>query len=107
MLLWANDFRAVFWVAVIPGLMAVALLVFGLREPESQQTAKRSNPIQRENLKRLSASYWWVDDKPCMKSVFQHGDRTPCNVLIICCAMLPSGATTLAIHDSTGPLGIP
>ncbi len=60
MLLWANDFRAVFWVAVIPGLMAVALLVFGLREPESQQTAKRSNPIQRESLKRLSGSYWWV-----------------------------------------------
>ena len=60
MLLWANDFRAVFWVAVIPGLMAVALLVFGLREPEPQQTAKRSNPIQRESLKRLSGSYWWV-----------------------------------------------
>lgn len=29
MLLWANDFRAVFWVAVIPGLMAVALLQLG------------------------------------------------------------------------------
>jgi predicted MFS family arabinose efflux permease len=28
MLLWANDFRAVFWVAVVPGLMAVALLLF-------------------------------------------------------------------------------
>jgi hypothetical protein len=60
MLLWANDFRAVFWVAVIPGLMAVTLLVFGLREPAPQQTAKRSNPIQRESLKRLSGSYWWV-----------------------------------------------
>lgn len=34
MLLWANDFRAVFWVAVIPGFLAVALLVFGVREPE-------------------------------------------------------------------------
>lgn len=60
MLLWANDFRAVFWVAMIPGLMAVALLIFGLREPEQKQTTKRSNPIQRENLKRLSGSYWWV-----------------------------------------------
>lgn len=60
MLIWANDFRAVFWVAMIPGLMAVALLLFGLREPEHQQTAKRSNPIRRENLKRLGASYWWV-----------------------------------------------
>ena len=60
MLLWADDFRAVFWVAVIPGVMAVALLFFGLREPEQQQTGKRSNPIRRENLVRLGASYWWV-----------------------------------------------
>lgn len=60
MLLWANDFRAVFWVAVIPGLMAVALLLFGIREPERHEGAKRSNPIRRDNLKRLGAPYWWV-----------------------------------------------
>jgi len=60
MLLWANDFRAVFWVAVIPGLMAVALLLFGVREPERHEGEKRSNPIRRENLKRLGAPYWWV-----------------------------------------------
>ena len=60
MLLWANDFRAVFWVAVVPGLMAVALLFFGLREPEPNQTGKRTNPIRRENLKRLDRTYWWV-----------------------------------------------
>lgn len=60
MLLWANDFRAVFWVAVIPGLMAVALLLFGIREPERHEGNKRTNPIRRENLKRLGAPYWWV-----------------------------------------------
>lgn len=60
MLLWANDFRAVFWVAVIPGLMAVALLLFGIREPERHETGIRSNPIRRENLKRLGTPYWWV-----------------------------------------------
>lgn len=60
MLLWADDFRAVFWVAMIPGVMAVALLFFGLREPEQQQIGKRSNPIRRENLARLGSSYWWV-----------------------------------------------
>ncbi len=67
MLLWANDFRAVFWVAVIPGLMAVALLFFGLREPVHRAGEKRINPIRRENLRRLSASYWWV---VCVGSVF-------------------------------------
>ena len=61
MLLWSDDFRAVFWVAVIPGLSAVALLSFGLREPEHHRNAeKRTNPIRRENLRRLGASYWWV-----------------------------------------------
>lgn len=60
MLLWANDFRAVFWVAVVPGLMAVALLVVGITEPDHAASAPRSNPIRRENLRRLSASYWWV-----------------------------------------------
>lgn len=60
MLLWANDFRAVFWVAVIPGLLAVALLLFGVREPEKHQAHQVANPITRANLQRLGASYWWV-----------------------------------------------
>lgn len=60
MLLWTNDFRAVFWVAVIPGLLAVILLLFGLREPEHHTNERRTNPIQRANLKRLSGKYWWV-----------------------------------------------
>ena len=60
MLLWANDFRAVFWVAVIPGAMAVALLQLGLREPVRPQAERRTNPIRREALKRLGPAYWWV-----------------------------------------------
>ncbi|MDR3367826.1 MFS transporter [Rhodoferax sp.] len=60
MLLWANDFRAVFWVAVVPGLMAVALLLTGVREPDRPAGEKRSNPIRRDNLKRLGSAYWWV-----------------------------------------------
>ena len=60
MLLWANDFRAVFWVAVIPGVLAVLLLVVGVREPERPHGARRVNPIRRENLVRLTADYWWV-----------------------------------------------
>lgn len=60
MLLWSNDFRAVFWVAVIPGVLAVVLLFFGVHEPARQEGEKRSNPIRRENLRRLSVAYWWV-----------------------------------------------
>lgn len=60
MLLWANDYRKVFWVAVIPGLLAVALLMFGVKEPERPAHAKRTNPIKRDNLRRLGLDYWWV-----------------------------------------------
>ena len=60
MLLWANDFRAVFWVAVFPGLMAVALLLFGIHEPEHRQASKGKNPIRWDNLTRLGSAYWWV-----------------------------------------------
>lgn len=60
MLLWANDFRAVFWVAVVPGWLAVLLLLFGIREPAPHARAYRFNPISRANLARLGGRYWWV-----------------------------------------------
>ena len=60
MLLWADDFRAVFWVAVIPGVLAVALLWLGVREPDKPAPEQRSNPIRRDNLRRLGGAYWWV-----------------------------------------------
>ena len=60
MLVWANDFRAVFWVAVIPAVLAVLLLVIGIREPVAPEGAPRTNPIRRENLRRLGRDYWWV-----------------------------------------------
>jgi len=58
MLLWADDFRAVFWVAVIPGTLAVATLAFGVHEPENRIGQRRVNPIRRENLSRLPGAYW-------------------------------------------------
>jgi MFS family permease len=60
MLLWANDFRAVFWVAVIPAVLSVALLAFGVREPDAPMAGRRGFPVRRENLKRMGAAYWWV-----------------------------------------------
>jgi MFS family permease len=60
MLLWGNNFRAVFWVAVIPGMIAVALLLFGVREPDRHVGEKRTNPIRRDNLRKLSGAYWGI-----------------------------------------------
>ncbi|HAT1644605.1 TPA: MFS transporter [Raoultella planticola] len=60
MLLWSNDFRAVYWVAVVPAFLAVALLLFGLHEPRTPVATVRTNPVRKENLKRLGADCWWV-----------------------------------------------
>ena len=60
MYLWADDFRAIFWVAVIPGACSVILLAFGLHEPRHITDKKRTNPICRENLIRLEPAYWGV-----------------------------------------------
>jgi MFS family permease len=60
MLLWAKDFRAVFWIAVIPGLLAVVLLIFGVQEPKHPASQKRVNPVRWANLRRLRGGYWSV-----------------------------------------------
>lgn len=60
MLLWDNDYQAVFWVAVIPAFLGVALLVVGIREPEAPITERRTNPISRESLRQLNRAYWMV-----------------------------------------------
>lgn len=60
MLLWENDFRAVFWLAVIPAFLSVVVLLFGVREPERKESGPQSNPIHPVNLKRFGRAYWWV-----------------------------------------------
>lgn len=61
MLLWANDFRAVFWVAVIPAALCVALLLVGVQEPErAASTVCATTPSAARTPRRLGGAYWWV-----------------------------------------------
>ena len=61
MALYANDFRAVFWWAAVPSALAVLLIVVGVQEPDGvKATAKRGWPIHKQDLKRLSPSFWMV-----------------------------------------------
>jgi MFS family permease len=60
MLVWAQDFRAVFWVAVVPGLLSVGVLVFAVHEPPRAAGHAPVNPIRRQALARLGAAYWRV-----------------------------------------------
>ena len=67
MALFANDMRAVFWVAVIPAALAVACVVFGVEEhgekPRGEGGVPRSNvppPVRLRDLAQFSGAFWIV-----------------------------------------------
>ena len=58
---FANDIRAVFWVAVIPAFLAVALLVVGVREPvDEARTAASRRKLRLRDAQQLPLRYWLV-----------------------------------------------
>jgi MFS family permease len=59
--LTANDFQAVFWIAVIPAFLSAGLIIVAVKEPERPKDLRQARmPLQRDELRRLGASYWWV-----------------------------------------------
>lgn len=57
----ANNYQTVFWFAVLPAFVAVAILVFCVREPKLPADARpRKIPLNRADLARLGSRYWWV-----------------------------------------------
>jgi len=59
MVLLANDFRTVFWIAVIPAFASVALLAFGVSEP--QRTAPDdSADAKRRASAPMGRAFWLV-----------------------------------------------
>ena len=61
MILFANDIKAVLWVAVIPAFIAVFLLIFALHEPEPTESATCSrNHLTLSYAKCLPLRYWLV-----------------------------------------------
>ncbi|MDA7417752.1 MFS transporter [Xenophilus arseniciresistens] len=62
-LMWltASNFQTVFWVAVIPAFLAIAVLVLGVREPERPADVKPVRaPLSRAALAQLQRPYWAV-----------------------------------------------
>jgi MFS family permease len=62
-LMWltVDDFQAVFWIAAIPAFLAVGLILVAVKEPDRPKELRRVRmPLQRDELRRLGASYWWV-----------------------------------------------
>ncbi len=61
MILAANNFTLVFWIAVIPAFMSFAVIVFAVREPDRPAgSAPVRSPLSRAELARLGSPYWLV-----------------------------------------------
>src|SRR5712691_5374386 len=59
MILLASDIRAVLWVAVVPAILSVVVLVLFVREPPATP-AGHANPLSRAALGELTLRYWFV-----------------------------------------------
>jgi len=58
---FANDIHAVLWVAVVPAFIAVALLAFGVREPQADSSSQApGGRLTFADARRLSLRYWMI-----------------------------------------------
>jgi predicted MFS family arabinose efflux permease len=56
-----DDFRFVYWMAVLPAAVSVALVAALVRDPDaSPVTGERRFPIRRDEMARLRMGYWLV-----------------------------------------------
>ncbi len=67
MLAWSDDFRKVFWVAVIPGMLSFLLIAFAVKEPEapSPRPSRKGEgghhvKLNRATLRALGGAFWGV-----------------------------------------------
>lgn len=56
-----NDIRHVLWIAIVPAILSVALLVLGVHEPKNTQVQNRPDTkFKTISTKRLPSAYWWI-----------------------------------------------
>ena len=60
MALLANNIRAVFWWSVVPGIAAVGLLLFGVKDSNPPRPKAAKAPIGWSEVQRLGAPFWGV-----------------------------------------------
>lgn len=55
-----DDYRLIFWIAVVPAFASVALLALGVREPASPPGRQKRLPLDVAEMRRLGRSFWVV-----------------------------------------------
>ena len=61
MKLSGDDFRLVFWIALIPAYLSIVVLLLAVKElPFNHDESQRWLPIHRSDIAALPAAFWWV-----------------------------------------------
>ncbi len=60
MILMADNFQAVFWIAVIPAMLAVGIVIFGVKDAPRQEGGAPSQRPNFRDLKRFSFTFWAI-----------------------------------------------
>ncbi len=65
MLAWNDDFRAVFWVAVIPAILSFLLVAFAVKDPQVPLEAADARPaekvsLDRATMRKLGGAFWGI-----------------------------------------------
>lgn len=55
-----DDFRLVFWVALIPGAASILILLVGVTEPRHPPEAPLRRMLRWQDLSQLPATFWWA-----------------------------------------------
>jgi MFS family permease len=68
LLMWvtADDFRTVFWVAVLPAFLSFGLIAFAVRDPPHSHETRARSPLSRNELAKLGRDYWLVVVVACV-----------------------------------------
>jgi len=75
MLAWNDDFRAVFWVAVIPAIASFLLIAFGVKEPpHAGPVRKAPMRMDRATFAALGPAFWGVTAAGAVLTLARFGE---------------------------------
>jgi MFS family permease len=55
-----DNFRLVFWIAVIPAIIAIFVLLFGIKEVVPRKFAARPLRLRRSDIAQFTGPFWWA-----------------------------------------------
>ena len=94
MLRSSGNFRLVFWIAVLPAVLAVAILAIFVREPLRSTVKRDTRPgFQWRDLRGFPAAFWWVSGIGSILTLARFSD-----------AFLVLRSSQLGIRDAMVPM---